>query len=111
MTTRTMTSFPAFVGRVFWMMVGPFALATLAMSIARRADGWFRPSDLLYFVVLAGMLIGRWTEFRYSLPMTASGEPATAEHLRRYALGLGLLGLGVWVVANLIGNRAIGIIG
>ncbi len=111
MTTQTMTSFPAFVGRVFWMMVGPFALATLALSIAGRADGWLSPSDLIYFVVMAGMLIGRWTEFRYSLPLTATGEPATAEHLRRYALGLGLLGLGVWVAANLIGNRAIGIIG
>jgi hypothetical protein len=111
MTTRTMTSFPAFVGRVFWMMVGPFALATLALSIVGRADGWFSPSDLLYFIILAGMLIGRWTEFRFSLPMTATGEPATAEHLRRYVLGLGLLGLGFWVVANLIGNRGAGPLG
>jgi hypothetical protein len=111
MTTRTMTSFPAFVGRVFWMMVGPFALATLALSIAGQADGWFSPTDLLYFVVLAGMLIGRWTEFRFSLPMTASGEPATADHLRRYVLGLGLLGLVAWVVANLIGNRGGGPLG
>jgi hypothetical protein len=111
MTTRTMSSFPAFVGRVFWMMVGPFALATLALSIAGQADGWTSPSDLLYFIVLAGMLIGRWTEFRFRLPMTASGEPATSDHLRRYVLGLGLLGLVVWVAANLIGNRAIGLLG
>jgi hypothetical protein len=57
------------------------------------------------------MFIGRWTEFRSGLPMTATGEPATAEHLRRYALGLGLLGLGLWIAANLIGNRGTGLLG
>jgi hypothetical protein len=111
MTTHTMTSFPAFAGRLFWMIVGPFALATLAISIAGRADGWLSPSDLAYFVVLSGMLAGRWTEFRFSLPLTATGEPATAEHLHRYALGLGVLGPVLWVAANLVGNRGFGLVG
>ncbi len=111
MTTHTMTSFPAFAGRLFWMIVGPFTLATVAISIAGRADGWLSASDLVYFVVLGGMLIGRWTEFRFGLPLTATGEPATAEHLRRYALGVGVLGPVLWVAANLVGNRGTGILG
>ena len=106
-----MTSFPAFAGRLSWMIVGPFALATLAVSIAGRADGWLSPPDLIYFVVLVGMLAGRWTEFRFSLPLTATGEPATAEHLRRYVLGLGVLGVVLWVAANLVGNRGTGLMG
>ena len=57
------------------------------------------------------MLLGRWTEFRYSRPLTATGEPATADHLRRYTLVLSILGLGAWVAANLVGNQAIRILG
>jgi hypothetical protein len=57
------------------------------------------------------MLAGRWMEFRLGTPLTATGEPATADDLRRYALGLGLIGLGVWVVVNLIGNRGAGFLG
>ena len=110
MTTRTVTSFPAFAGRLSWMIVGPFALGVCAISIAGRRDGWLSLLDVMYFVVLAGMLVGRWTEFRSGTPLTATGEPATADDLRRNAMGLGLIGLGVWVVVNLIGNRGAGLL-
>jgi hypothetical protein len=102
-----MTSIPALFGRLSWMIVGPFALALSAISITGHRDGWFSPLDLAYFVALGGMLLGRWVEFRYGRPLTAAGEPATAAHLRRYALALGALGLGAWVAANLVGNRAV----
>jgi hypothetical protein len=101
----------AVLGRLFWMMVGPFILGIFAISITERRDGWFSPLDGLYFVVLGGILLGRWLEFRSGRPLTATGEPATVAHLRRYALVLSLLGVAVWVVANLVGNRAIGLAG
>jgi hypothetical protein len=110
-TTRTATSFPAFAGRLCWMIVGPFALGVCAISIAGRRDGWLSLIDVIYFVVLAGMLVGRWTEFRSGAPLTAIGEPAMPDDLRRYAVALGLIGLGAWVVANLIGNRGSGFLG
>jgi hypothetical protein len=109
MTTHTTSSFPAVAGRLFWIFIGPFALAVCAFGIAGQRDGWLSPSDLIYVVVLAGMFIGRWIEFRMGTPLTATGEPATADDLRRYAQGLALLGLGIWVIANLIGNRAVGL--
>jgi hypothetical protein len=111
MTTRTATSFPAFAGRLCWMIVGPFALGVCAVGIAGRRDGWLSLLDVMYFVALAVTLVGRWTEFRSGAPLTATGEPATADDLRRYAVGLGLIGLGAWVVANLIGNRGVGFLG
>jgi hypothetical protein len=109
--TETMTSAPALVGRLFWMMIGPFALAICALSIVGRRDGWLSALDLMYFVVFGGMLLGRWIEFRYSRPMTAAGEPATADHLRRYTLVLSILAIGAWVAANLVGNQAIRFLG
>jgi hypothetical protein len=110
MARDAMTSAPAAFGRLSWMIVGPLALAIFAISITKRRDGWFSPLDLIYFVVLGGMLVGRWTEFRYAQPMTATGEPATAAHLRRYTLVISTLGLGIWFAANLVGNQAIRIL-
>ncbi len=111
MATEAMKSAPAFAGRLFWMMVGPFSLAICAISIAERPDGWLGLTDWIYFAVLGGMLVGRWTEFRCSQPLTATGEPATVEQVRRYTMWLGVIGLGVWIAANLIGNHAIRIAG
>jgi hypothetical protein len=50
------------------------------------------------------MLLGRWLGFRGGRPQKATGEPATAEDLRRYWLFTAGVGLLVFVFANLIGN-------
>jgi hypothetical protein len=106
MATQAMTSVPAFFGRLSWMIVGPFVLAIVAITISQRRDGWFGALDLVYFIVLGGMLLGRWLEFQSGRPLTATGEPASLADLRLYALGLAALGFGAWVVANLIGTQA-----
>lgn len=108
MSSRPMTSSVAFFGRLFWMIVGPMFLMVLALNIAQRATGWFTPIDLAYIVVLAGMLLGRWLEFRSGDAMTGSGEPATLADLRRYLATATLAGLGLWVLANLAGNHWVG---
>jgi hypothetical protein len=111
MATQTLTSTPAFFGRLAWMIVGPFALAIFAISIAERHDGWLGLIDGIYFLVLGGMVLGRWLEFRYSQPRTATGEPATVADFRRYTWILGILGLGAWIAANLVGNQVIRTLG
>ena len=73
-------------------------------SSPSASEGWLTPLNLVYFVILGGMLVGRWAEFRYGMPMTATGEPASIDHLRRYAIGVGMLGLAICVAANLLGN-------
>lgn len=92
-------------GRVFWMMIGPAILFLLALTIARQGGGWFTPKDIGFLLVLAGMVVGRFVEFRGGDPRTADGEPATPGHLRRYIATIIPIGLGIWAVANLIGNR------
>ena len=101
----------AVFGRLFWMMVGPFILGVCAIRITGRTDGWFSPLDGLYFLALGGMLLGRCLEFRSGRPLTAMGTPATAAQLRRNAPVLSLLGITVWILANLIGNRALDLAG
>jgi hypothetical protein len=93
------------------MFIGPFALTLVAVGISGRHDQWFGALDLIYFVILGGMLLGRWLEFQYSSPLTATGDPAGVHHLRRYAVMLSALGLGAWLVAKLIGNQAPHVLG
>ena len=88
-----MTSAAAFFGRIFWMIADPILLAVLALNIAHQGTGWFTLIDLAYFFVLAGMLLGKWLEFRSA--MTGMGEPATVDHLRRYLVATSTVGLGL----------------
>jgi hypothetical protein len=107
MATSTTTTMPALIGRILWMMVGPITLLLLALHIAQQRDGWFTLPSLAYFFVLLGTFLGRWMEFRCGFPMTAMGEPATTDHLRRYALASGTLGVAIWLIANLVGDHLI----
>jgi hypothetical protein len=98
---------PAVFGRLYWMIAGPFALAICAIRLTDWAGGRLGPLDVIYFLLLGGMLLARRMEFRHGQPLTATGEPATAAHLRRYALVVTILGLGIWVAAKLVASQAI----
>lgn len=93
------------LGRLFWMMLGPAFLFLLALTTARDADGWFATKDILFLMVLGGIILGRLVEFRGGDPRTADGERATNSHFNRYVVVSLLVGLGVYTVANVIGNR------
>jgi hypothetical protein len=91
--------------RVFWMIAGPMALAALSVAIVRAGTGWLTGLDVAFFVILCGIVLARWLEFRRGHALTAGGEPASPAHLRRYALTALGLGLSTWVLANLMGNH------
>jgi hypothetical protein len=93
------------ISRIFWMAVGPVTLALLAFTIINKGGGWFTPTDFVFLAVLAVLLLARWIEFLGGDPHTSTGEPATPDDLRRYVLYAIILGLGAWIVANLIGNH------
>lgn len=95
----------ATLGRLFWMMIGPAILFLLALTIARDGGGWFTPKDIAFLAVLGGLILGRFVEFRGGGSLTAMGEPATREHLRRYVVLILAIGFAVWTVVNLIGNH------
>lgn len=107
MTHDDTASFGGIVARLFWMMVGPLLLLGLAYAIVKSGEGWLTAADLGFLGVLAGVMLARWLEFRGGNPRTADGEPATPAHLRRYLIGAALIGLGAWVIANLIANNVL----
>jgi hypothetical protein len=98
---------PALIGRILWMMVGPITLLLLALHIARQWDEWFALPGLAYLVVLPGTLLGRWMGSRCGFPKAATGELATTDRSRRYALSSGTIGIATWFIANLVGDHLI----
>lgn len=107
MANEETTSVLAILCRVFWMLLGPMFLGLTAFLVIRVGNGWLTIADFAYLAVLGGMMLARWLEFQLGRPLTAEGEPATPGHLRRYLIGLGVIGLAVWVIANVIGNHAL----
>ena len=92
------------LGRLMWMILGPILSLFIAYAIVTR-EGWFTTWDAAFGVVVALMVGGRWVEQRSGSAMTATGEPATGKHFKRYVRVLLPLAAGVWVAANVLGNR------
>jgi hypothetical protein len=104
MSSPATTPLGVVFGRLFWMMVGPLALVLTIYFIVTSGTGWTTTADLLFFIILGGMILGKWLEFRGGSPETSTGERATAADLRRYILMVVTAGPAVWVVANILGN-------
>ncbi len=95
------------LGRLTWMHFGPMLLCLITFGIVTSGSGWLTTRDAAFGVVIALMAGGRWWEHRSGAAMTATGDPATEEHFSRYARILLPLAVGVWVVANVLGNHVL----
>lgn len=96
----------ALLGRLMWMVLGPMLMLLITYALVTRA-GWFTPRDAAFGIVVTLMVGGRWVEQRSGAAMTATGEPAGAQHFKRYARILLPLATGVWVTAKVLGNHVL----
>jgi hypothetical protein len=105
MSDSSTSSTISVLGRLFWMMIGPLALALVLYHIVSSGPHWLGLADLAYFVILAGMILGRWLEFRGGAPLKSDGQPAVPADLRRYILQVMVLGPAAWGFARVIGSH------
>ena len=62
----------AFLGRIFWMMAGPACLlVSTVMILNSPGAGWRTGADIVYWVALGGMILGRWVEHQAGSPRNA----------------------------------------
>lgn len=87
--------------RLFWMAFGNLALLMLALLIFQRKG--FSALDAAYWAVVAALGGARYADIARFDGLTASGEPATMRHFRRYVLGLFAVATGLWVCMHLLG--------
>jgi hypothetical protein len=94
------TPFRAVLGRLTWMLIGPFMLFVITLGMFRRRDGLWDLSDLGYLVGLLAMVLGRWIEFQSGHGLTAYGEPVNASQVRRFTMTAIAAGLVVWAAVT-----------
>jgi hypothetical protein len=56
--------------------------------------------DVLFWAVVAGLVLVRYVDIRFLKGSTAENEPATLRHWRRYSIGLVSVWAAVWIVAH-----------
>ncbi len=103
--TPQLNSIGLLFARLAWMLLGPLLLLVLLYWTVSTGRGWLTTWDGVYWVVVVGMVACRWIEIKSGSALTATGEPATPAHFRRYAEVLLVAAAVAWIAANLIGNH------
>jgi len=86
--------------RVFWMLLGNLLLLAAAYAIT-QSPALLGPADALFWLCVGLLLAARYVDVKHFKGRTAEGRPATLADWRRYALLLGGISLGLWLVAHL----------
>jgi hypothetical protein len=85
--------------RLFWILFGHLALAACAGLILQRGE--FSGFDLGYWVIVAALVTARYLDITRFGGTTADNAPATLHHFRRFAIGVVLADLLVWIGVHL----------
>ena len=89
--------------RLFWMIVGNVLLALCAVSVVKGGYSLLGLDDAFYWAVVGCLLAARYVDIQYFQGKTADGDTASMADWRRYAVRIGVLSVGLWVVAHAIG--------
>ncbi len=93
--------------RLVWMFAGPLSLGIIVYQTVSQSDGWLVFRDGVFAVALALMIGARWLEVRSGTAETATGEPATMEHFKRYVMILLPLAAALWIAAKVVGTHVL----
>jgi hypothetical protein len=82
------------------MALGNFALVSSAVFISQHRTSFFSPADIIYWASVAFLLATRYVDIKRFNGRTASGEPASMPHWRRYAGLLAGASVCIWGAAH-----------
>jgi hypothetical protein len=91
--------------RLFWMLIGNAIVYALLAMIAMNRVPFPSPFDAVVWVTVVLILVARRIEITRWAGQTASGEPATLAHWRRFAVIVVLVTAAASLLAHAIGAR------
>lgn len=94
------THFSGCLVRLFWMGIGNVALALCAVAILRHRGDFLSAADIVYWALVAALIVVRFVDIRKFGGRTAAGEPASAAHWRRYLVFVIVGSLALWAIAH-----------
>jgi len=86
--------------RAFWMIVGNVALLFCAFAILRHRGSFLSVADAIFWAIVFCLGAARFLDVVKLRGHTASGEPASTAHLRRYLLFLLAVSAILWTLAH-----------
>jgi hypothetical protein len=89
--------------RLAWMAYGNVALLFCWAGVANGKAPV--ETDILFFVIAAGLVVVRYIDITKLGGQTAKGEPATLAHWWRYAIIMTIVSIGLWGLARFIASH------
>lgn len=86
--------------RLGWMMFGNAALLFCAINIVNHRGSFFSIADAVFWPVVIFLIWLRRFDITRMKGQTASGQPATLSHWKRYSAGLLIFAVVLWSVAH-----------
>jgi hypothetical protein len=88
--------------RVFWMLLGNAILAISAIFITQGKDWKFQTADVVFWVIVAALLLARYLDIKFYSDSDSTGQPASMVNWRKYAAILLIISTAVWVLAHVV---------
>lgn len=95
------------LARLAWMLFGNVALFLCAVFIALHTKTFLSALDAAFWGVVALMVAIRHVDIQRFKGQTATSEPATMAHWRRYAMVLVIVALVAWAAAYVIARLSV----
>ena len=102
--TDQRNSHPSAIGalvRLYWMFGGTALLLFILVFLLQEHPNKLAPLDAVYFVVTASLILVRYIDIRFLNGETGEGKPATMINWRRYAILVGSVAVGAWMLARM----------
>ena len=92
------------LARLFWTLIGNPAVLFLAVGIFQRHAPFFEVSrlDLIYWILVALLVVVRYCDIKYLGGLTAEGKPASMRDWRIYAALILSISAGIWLIARTV---------
>jgi hypothetical protein len=90
--------------RLYWFFFGNAILFFLLLFIVEKHPKVPSLYDPACWLTIASLILVRYADVRFLNVKTSEGKPATLNDWRRYALLVGALGIGGWLLARVLAH-------
>lgn len=88
--------------RLYWLLLGNALLFFILFFMFEKRPPLPSLLDVVYFVVVASLILARYIDIRFLNGETGAGTPATMTNWRRYTVLVGSVGCGVWLLVRVL---------
>ena len=88
--------------RVFWSLIGNVIAFFVLVAILRHKGKIFYTADIIFWGVVAALILARYLDIKFWPSTTEKGTPVTMAHWRKYTILLLICSTLIWVLSHAI---------